>query len=74
MKKSVTLIITFFTMIFIMISGVHAESKINTSIDANHKQLKAGEEVEITLKFNDYNNIKKGIKCLKRYIKMLLYR
>jgi len=65
MKKSVTLIITFFTMIFIMISGVHAESKINTSIDANHKQLKAGEEVEITLKFNDYNNIKKGINAFK---------
>ena len=65
MKKLVTLIITFFTMIFIMTTGVNAESKINASLNANKKELKANQEVEITLNFNNYNNINKGINAYK---------
>jgi len=57
MRKLVTLIVTFFTALFMMVN-VEASGSLGASVDTNHKDIKGGEEVEITLKFDGFKDIK----------------
>ncbi len=64
MKKIIANLIGF--MILIMITtNVQASSKINANIVSNVDELKPGQEMTLTLKFDNYQEIKKGINAYK---------
>ena len=68
MKKIVANIITFIILILIA-TNVQASSKINANISSNTAELKAKEEVVITLQLNEYQDIRTGINAYKATIK-----
>jgi len=65
MKKIITCMITFFATFVMVINGANALESVNASLSTNHNDLYSGEEVEITLKFDGFNDIKKGINAYK---------
>lgn len=65
MRKIVTCMITFFAVFLMVINSAGALESVNASLSANHKDLKSGEEVEVTLKLDGFNGIKKGINAYK---------
>lgn len=65
MKKIVIKMLMIFVLSFTLIPNVLAESQIDTKLSSNNIDLKAGDTVEITLAFDNFREIKKGINAYK---------
>lgn len=61
MKKKVVGIISVLLLNLLCVQTVLAASSLNADLNADKQSLKAGEQIELTLAFNNFNDIKKGI-------------
>jgi len=65
MKKRVISIITFVLLNLIAINNVFAVATTNAKLNVSTSELKKGQEVEVTLKLDNFSEIKKGINAYK---------
>ena len=65
MKKRIFKLMTIFLFSLIFIGAVEASSKIETKVISNKTEIKGGEVVELTLAFDHFEDIKKGINAYK---------
>lgn len=68
MKKLLANIILFVFLIFIG-GNIQAASSLKAEVNPSVNELKAGQEVMLTLKFNQYQEIDKGINAYKATLK-----
>ncbi len=65
MKKIVISLITFFMLNLIAINTVFATTTVDVKLSTNATELKQGDEVVVTLKLDNLNEVKKGINAYK---------
>mgnify|MGYP001049847298 FL=1 len=65
MKKRIFKLMTIFLFSLICLGAVEASSKLETKVISNKTEIKGGEVVELTLAFDHFEDIKKGINAYK---------
>lgn len=65
MKKVVIKIIFLAIVCFAIMPNIDALSKIDTKLSSNIIELKEGNTVELTLAFDNFEEIKKGVNAYK---------
>lgn len=65
MKRVVISLITFLILDLIMINTVFATTTVDTKLNSNVNELVKGDQVVVTLKLDDFKEVKKGINVYK---------
>ena len=70
MKKVIGLLLCIMSVCFFVPTDVvNAKTSVNASLNSKVDKIKKGEEIVITLRFSNYEGIKKGINTYKAALK-----
>ena len=65
MKKIVINIMMFLALSIVFMQPVSAQAQLETKLTSNAIELRAGDTVEVSLSFDNFNDIKKGVNAYK---------